>query len=129
MTDHAHMLRTITHGLALTRLDCDRIRSAADHIDTLTRERDEARAEAAAYRAERDEARRWAEAAAADENDNAADLRAARATLEAVRAYADYLATPATLTGTPSEPSRWLDSPKMKIADELRDVLLGGSHD
>lgn len=35
---------------------------------------------------ERDEARRWAEAAAADENANAADLRAARATLDAIAA-------------------------------------------
>ncbi len=40
---------------------------------------------------ERDEARHWAEDAAAAENDNAADLRAARATLEAVRAYVDQL--------------------------------------
>ena len=40
---------------------------------------------------ERDEARHWAEDAAAAENDNAADLRAARAMLEAVRAYVDQL--------------------------------------
>ena len=44
------------------------------------------RAESAAYRAERDQMRRWAEAAAADENANAADLREARATLDAIAA-------------------------------------------
>ena len=78
----------------------DRFRNAADDTRTLLaettalteraeraeRELDELRAESAAYRAERDQMRRWAEAAAADENANAEELREARATLDAIAA-------------------------------------------
>ena len=49
----------------------------------------EARAQIAALIAERDEARLWAEEAAAAENANAAELREARATLDAVAALVD----------------------------------------
>ncbi len=50
-------------------------------------------------------------------------LDAQRAALDAVRDYADFLTMPATRTGTPSVPSRWFPSPKMTIADDLRDIL------
>jgi len=78
MTDHAKNLRLI----AVVR-NLPACADAADHLDTLTRDLAEARTESAAYRAERDKMRRWAEAAAADENANAADLRAIRDALTA----------------------------------------------
>lgn len=78
MTDHARVLRRWGTGVEWPPLPDYALIEAADHIDALTAERDEARAESAAYRAERDKMRRWAEAAAADENANAAELREVR---------------------------------------------------
>lgn len=78
VTDDGHWLAPV--------LTAEQASALTVRAERAERERDELRAESAAYRAERDEMRRWAEAAAADENATAADLREARATLDAIAA-------------------------------------------
>lgn len=75
---------------------------------------------------ERDEARHWAEDAAAAENDNAADLRAARTTLKAVRAYVDQLERIGWRDLTEQSPDI---AHGMNCAGAQLRIILGGSHE